>query len=387
MTTFALIMRYDPFRTSHGTEIFGKNLAMALASAGHEVDLIFGSTPAPLAQAQSHPRNPRVHSHLVSGRTSQAAREVEYLVRTRYRLRRMLHDISPDVVIGVGAGQGSIFSEMKQRSARCVLAYYAIDCMAQEGRAVATLLKKEGASLRERIYSRARYFWLERMDMRSCKNAELIIATSRDTKMNLSKYYKVSPDKVTVNYLGIPDDYAEGLLSSYPEIPTFLHIATRHERKGTRYLLDALRILKRSKSGPVRAIIRGSADPYYVSLANGLDVEFVTHGDVKPLYCSCTALVVPSVAEGFCLPVVEAAALGKPAIVSSAGSLPELVSNGENGFVVPVGDGEMLAQRMRVFCENPALVEKMGKRAQDISRGFRITNSTRNLLRIIETHS
>ncbi len=383
----SLITRYEPFRTMHGTEVFAKNLSLALVALGHDVHLVFGTTPAHLVQPGAPAPQPGFHTHLIRSSRFQTLREVEYLIKNRFILRRLLDIISPDVAIAIGAGQGSIFSDLGKLRHKCMLVYYAIDCMAQEGRAVLSLLKEGGASLQEKMYSRARYFWLEQMDVKSCGGADLIVATSRDTKMNLSKYYKVPEHKVKVNYLGIPDDYTEGLFSSYPEIPTFLHVATRHDRKGTRYLLDALRILRARKSGPVRTIIRGSKDPYYVSMAERLDVRFVTQGDLRPLYASCTALVVPSVAEGFCLPVVEAAAFGKPAIVFSAGSLPELVLDGESGYVVAVGNTEKLAERMRELCESPSLVEKMGKRARDISQRFTVRNSAQNLLGIIQAFS
>lgn len=387
MMRLALITRYDPFRTLHGTEIFGRNLAFALAALGHEVHAIFGSAPPHLRGARIPQQHPKLHSHLITRRTSRVLREGEYLVRTRFLLRNLLQAISPDAIIGVGAGQGQIFGSIDRSAGRCVLVYYAMDCMAQEGREVTSFLRKEGASFRDRIYNKARYSWLVRLDRRSCQHADLIVSTSQDTKKNLNKYYGVSMDKIAVNYLGIPDNYAQGIPISKPKIPTFLHIATRHERKGTRYLLDALRILHENGKEPVRAIIRGSADPRYIELSRGLDVCFVTPGDVRPLYSSCTALVVPSVAEGFCLPVVEAAAFGKPSIVSSAGSLPEIVHDGESGYVVATGNSEMLAERMLEFCERPSLVEMMGRMAKDISRRFTIENSAQNLLRIIEGFS
>ncbi len=380
----ALITRYDPFRTLQGTEIYVKNLAMTLATSGYDVHLIFGSTPPRLFQSNAQLTSPNIHIHLVTRRTHLVMREAEYLFKTRFLLRHLLSEIAPDVVVGIGAGQGSIFREIGPDSEKPLRVYYAVDCMAQEGRAVANLLKTEGASLPARAFSRARYLWLKRMDKRSCENAEFIVSTSYDTKRKLNSYYGVPLNKIAVNYLGIPDDYVRGFPCSSPEVPTFLHVVTRHDRKGTRYLLEALRILQNTSSRSVRVIISGPPDPRYIALSSGLGVTFVPPCDVRLLYSSCTALVVPSVAEGFCLPVVEAAAFGKPAIVSSAGSLPELVLDAETGYVVPVGNSEMLARRMGELSERPDLLEKMGSRALEISRKFSITRSTGNLLRILE---
>jgi glycosyltransferase involved in cell wall biosynthesis len=382
-----LFTRYDPFKTRHGTEIFGKNLAIALADAGHEIHLVFGSTPARLVLNDGERGDERLHSHLISHQTSQVVREAEYMLRTRFSIQGILRDISPTVVIGVGAGQGLVFEELRQRSSRPALVYYAMDCMAQEGNAIATLLNQEKASLWKRTYNHARYYWLEQADRESCRNADFIVATSRNTKDSLSRYYGVSEDKVVVNYLGIPDNYADGFSRSFPRVPSFFHIATSHERKGTTYLLKALRSLKESYPGPLHSIIRGAPDPRYLLQSEGLDVTFAPSCDVRQIYASCTALVVPSVSEGFCLPVVEAGAFGKPAIVSSAGSLPELVSDEESGYVVSVGDSEKLAQRIREFSDDTELVRRMGQKALEHSRNFRISDSARNLIRIIETYA
>ena len=94
----------------------------------------------------------------------------------------------------------------------------------------------------------------------------------------------------------------------------------------------------------------------------------------REIYASCTALVVPSVSEGFCLPVIEAAMFGKPAIVSNAGSLPELVDDGIDGFVVPVGDVSILAQKMYILATDPKVVKQMSAKAKDKAHRFEINH-------------
>ena len=76
------------------------------------------------------------------------------------------------------------------------------------------------------------------------------------------------------------------------------------------------------------------------------------HIETREIYASCTALIVPSVSEGFCLPVIEAAMFSKPAIVSNAGSLPELVDEGVDGYVVPVANVSLLADRIYILAND-----------------------------------
>ena len=57
------------------------------------------------------------------------------------------------------------------------------------------------------------------------------------------------------------------------------------------------------------------------------------------------ALVLPSFAEGLPVVIMEAMALRRPVITTYVAGIPELVRDGENGWLVPAGDVEALARR------------------------------------------
>lgn len=69
------------------------------------------------------------------------------------------------------------------------------------------------------------------------------------------------------------------------------------------------------------------------------------------------ALVLPSVAEGLPVGLMEAMALGRPAITTFMAGIPELVEAGTSGWLVPAGDVETLASAMQACLETP--VEKL----------------------------
>src|SRR5690606_9046972 len=81
------------------------------------------------------------------------------------------------------------------------------------------------------------------------------------------------------------------------------------------------------------------------------------------------ALVLPSECyENAPLSVIEAAALGKPAIVSSLGGLPELVAEGETGWTFTAGSASELAERLRHVRDLPdARLAAFGARARDLA--------------------
>jgi phosphatidyl-myo-inositol dimannoside synthase len=64
--------------------------------------------------------------------------------------------------------------------------------------------------------------------------------------------------------------------------------------------------------------------------------------------------------EGLGLAALEAAACGLPVIVGDSGGAPETVREGETGFVVPPGDHALLAERLILLLEDPALAQDMG---------------------------
>jgi glycosyltransferase involved in cell wall biosynthesis len=79
---------------------------------------------------------------------------------------------------------------------------------------------------------------------------------------------------------------------------------------------------------------------------------------------NCLALILPSLTEGLPRVVIETQMLGKPVIASRVGGIPEIIADGETGFLVEPQDWQALARAMLKIIENPALAERMGSAAQ-----------------------
>lgn len=80
---------------------------------------------------------------------------------------------------------------------------------------------------------------------------------------------------------------------------------------------------------------------------------FVPDERLRHLHSGAIALVLPSLAEGFGLPAVEAAACGAPVVATTASPLPELLEGA--GLFVPPGDADALATAMRRLAEDAEL--------------------------------
>jgi glycosyltransferase involved in cell wall biosynthesis len=101
---------------------------------------------------------------------------------------------------------------------------------------------------------------------------------------------------------------------------------------------------------------------------NAANVEFlgyVDREDLMPLIRGSKFVVVPSVCyENFPYNVLESFALGKPVIGSNIGGIPEMVSDGETGFLVQPHDAETLAARMTRLADDADLRERLGRNAR-----------------------
>lgn len=102
----------------------------------------------------------------------------------------------------------------------------------------------------------------------------------------------------------------------------------------------------------------------------GGDVRFLgfTERDkLSELFEACDVLVLPSKSEPWGLVVNEAMLFEKPVIVSDhIGAAPCLVREGVNGYVFPVGDSDLLAQRLEYLVRNPSVVRAMGASSLEI---------------------
>ena len=97
---------------------------------------------------------------------------------------------------------------------------------------------------------------------------------------------------------------------------------------------------------------------------------------------TCDVFVLPSKAEAFGIAAVEASALGLPVIGAKVGGLEDIVSNEENGYLVPPGDMAALAQRLLMLAENPSIRQAYGRASR--KRAIMSFDARKNSSRLID---
>jgi glycosyltransferase involved in cell wall biosynthesis len=80
--------------------------------------------------------------------------------------------------------------------------------------------------------------------------------------------------------------------------------------------------------------------------------------------------VLPSLNEGMGRVLVEAMAAGKPVVASRVGGIPDLVHDGETGYLVPPADAKALSDAILKLLKNPDQAKLMGQRGKECCRQF-----------------
>jgi len=166
------------------------------------------------------------------------------------------------------------------------------------------------------------------------------------------------PDKVRVIHCGADIELDPRAAHRLYELDggkfRLLSVGSVIERKGLRYLLEALDTLSDSK---VQLDVVGDTEDEsgYVAgmkeliTSYGLGKQVTLHGHIadreqlRQLYRKADVLVLPSLYETFGIVLLEAMSFGLPIISTTAGAIPELVKNGETGILVPPKDPRALA--------------------------------------------
>jgi glycosyltransferase involved in cell wall biosynthesis len=87
--------------------------------------------------------------------------------------------------------------------------------------------------------------------------------------------------------------------------------------------------------------------------------------DVAPFYAAFDALVLPSGNEGTPVSAIEALAAGRPVVATRVGGVPDVVREGEDGFLVEPGATDELADRLVQLARDPELRERMGRQGRE----------------------
>ena len=91
-----------------------------------------------------------------------------------------------------------------------------------------------------------------------------------------------------------------------------------------------------------------------------------SRGEVLPILKACAVFYMPSQSEGLSNAILEAMACGQPCVATDVGGNPELIQDGRNGYLVPVGDCDEAARRILELLHDSTAAQRMGRAGREI---------------------
>jgi glycosyltransferase involved in cell wall biosynthesis len=182
----------------------------------------------------------------------------------------------------------------------------------------------------------------------------------------------IPDDQIHVIPNGVSDHLVESGSLEHPEI---LHLSTLWSAKG---VFDVLEAARRSRESLPQARFRLIGD-WYLADEKRAALEYIQRhelGDVVTISPGITGagkaaalsrasvMAFPSRSEGHPLVVLEALSAGLPVVTTRVGAIPEIITDGVEGFLVQPGDTAALTDRIRLLIQDPALRARMSSAAR-----------------------
>jgi len=218
-------------------------------------------------------------------------------------------------------------------------------------------------------------YWLERIYMpRALAKATCVIASSEATASDVRREFPGAHSKLYVIHHGVTqfDPASSELKKDLMERPFFLFVGTVEPRKNLHRLLSAYAALPeevRKKASLVIAGGSGWGEVNIIEKINSLGLHqyvhwlgYVDDAQLAELYKRALFLAMPSLYEGFGLPLIEAMSQGIPVLSSNTSSMPEVVADG--GLLIDPLDVGSIQQGLHSLIMNSKLRDELAIRAK-----------------------
>lgn len=242
------------------------------------------------------------------------------------------------------------------------------------------------------MFKKSDLYQLKNWTLYSVKNAKKVFTISNASKDDIIKIYNQPEGKVVVTYPGIKSKMQKSELQKEKfqrEGKYILFVGTLQPRKNIVRLIEAFsKIDKKDLS----LVIAGKKGWLYEEILNapkelGIEnrvkfLEFVSKEELEVLYQNALCLVLPSLYEGFGLPVLEAMKNGCPVIISNVSSLPE--AGGDAALYVNPEDVNDIASKIRELINNEKLRKELIEKGYKQVKKFSWEKTAKETLKALE---
>lgn len=249
-------------------------------------------------------------------------------------------------------------------------------------------------------HTRSQLWYLQWSTRHNGRASRLVIADSLATRQDLLHFYGTDPAKVRVVYPGVDPDLhpvedtvaITAVLRKYGVTPPYLlYLSTLQPRKN---LVRLIRAYVQS-GAPHQLVIAGKkgwlAEPildeiFHLDIAVAKKIilpGFVPNEDKGTLISGATALLYPSLYEGFGFPLLEAQVCGTPALAANTSSLPEIAA--DSALLVNPLDVNAIADAIRQLTRDPLLRHELVQKGFENVQRFTWAATAQQVLAVLET--
>lgn len=232
---------------------------------------------------------------------------------------------------------------------------------------------------------------------RALQKAERILTVSHASKEDLVRYFGLDQNKIVVTYNGVDDrfkpdtsDHSKKIASEASGIkdPYILSVVNDKPYKNAGVIVQAFHKFSTGSKIPYKLVIVGTGqtavlDRVLKTMVNRpIFLSKVTDDQLIALYQNAALFVLPTLYEGFCLPVLEAMACGTPVITSHVSSLPEVV--GDAAILIDPNNIDELAGAIYNVLANKDLQKELREKGIRQAKKFSWSETAKQTLRVYE---
>lgn len=220
---------------------------------------------------------------------------------------------------------------------------------------------------------------------RSAQSADKIISISHSTARDLKKWYKISSEKISTVYQSCHSAFLNASVPDSKE-DYFLYVGSIIPRKGLLEIARAYAKLPEAYRLPIKIVGGGQKYRREVQafvqeqqLSSYFDfLGKIENHQLIDLYRHAKALILPSMYEGFGIPIIEALSQATPCITSNISSLPEAA--GPGGILIDPKNPDAIGKAMMTLIDFPEKGRALGKKGQAyVQQTFNAEITTRQL--------
>jgi glycosyltransferase involved in cell wall biosynthesis len=234
---------------------------------------------------------------------------------------------------------------------------------------------------------------------RFARKAVKIATVSQYSKNDIAQCYQIDPNKICIAYNSVSENFYEisGTEKEFVRekisqgLPYFVFVGTASKRKNVAKILQSFDAFR--NGGHQAKLVFTGMKKYWDKEMNLIyrnmqfqnDIVFtgyVSTKDLNNILSSSTALLYPSVFEGFGIPIIEAFACGVPVITSNTSSMPEVA--GDAALLVNPSDTEEIRQAMVKIYTQPDFAKKLIDKGKERLHLFSWDKSAKELWNEIE---